>query len=64
MSLLTRLDTLVREVFVSGEQPYEHDEFHSLADEMYEGERLDCYQQGTWPTVRSRSFRRGTSLAK
>jgi hypothetical protein len=63
LSLLARLDALAPEALLA-RSPYEHDEIHSLADEMYEGERQDCYKQGTWPTVQSHSFRRGTSLAK
>jgi transcription antitermination factor NusG len=50
------------ESVVNCNHPCEHDEIHSLADEMYEGERQDCYKQGTWPTVQSHSFRRGHHL--
>jgi hypothetical protein len=64
LSLLAWFDALALVSIVSGDHPYEHDEIHLLADEMYEGERQDCYKQGTWPTVQSHSFRRGTSLAK
>src|SRR5579859_3867666 len=39
-----------------------HDEIHLLADEKYEDERQVCYKQGTWPTVQSDSFIRGTHL--
>jgi hypothetical protein len=36
-----------------------HDEILMLADDTYEGERQDCYQQGAWPTVQSKELQKG-----
>jgi hypothetical protein len=43
---------------------YEHQEIHPMADNMSEGDRPDCDTQGTWPTLQSKSFGKGRSLAK